>query len=174
MIEASEEVYALIGRISMGMERIHHRITRLISNICSRNEVSSQLEQALTATTSLRQSVNLLEMIYLNLSKNQESRCEFRDIIKKIRTLEEIRNSTIHAIWIPTESDDKFLKWKFTKDKNSGIKFSGDELDFKKLTEVANECFKLEKELIHFLFRDVKRGHSPFNIHNANQSQPTT
>jgi hypothetical protein len=165
MIEASDEVYILLGRISMAMERIHHRVASLISSICGRKGRFPQIEQALTACVSLRQTTDLCEMLFLSLSDNDESKKEFKGLIKRVRDLEQIRNGIVHSIWLPTAVEGEFVKWKFAKDKENGIKFVSDSFDFKEISTVAESCGTLEKDLLFFLIRDFERGGSPFHVH---------
>lgn len=164
MIEVSDEVYILLGRISMGMERIHHQIARLISSICGREKRFVQIEQALIACVSLRQTTDLCEMLYLSLCENEESITEVKDIIKRTRELEQKRNSIVHSVWLPTSNDGEFIKWKFVKDKVKGIRFVDDKFDATEFSDIANSCTVLEKNLIFFVFRDYKRGGSPFHV----------
>lgn len=165
MIEASDEVYRVVGRINLGMERVHHQLSRLISSISGRKGRFSQIEQAITATVSLRQTTDLCEMLYLSLSNNEVGLAEFKALIKKVRELEQKRNSIVHAVWMPAGNEGEFIKWKFVRDKNNGIKFANDRFDEAEFDAVADECMNLEKELLFFVLRDFERGDSPFHVH---------
>jgi hypothetical protein len=117
----------------------------LISSICGREQRFSQIEQALTACVSLRQITDLLEMLYLSLCNNEKRKDEFKSIIKKIRELEQKRNSIVHSVWIKMPNDEEFVKWKFAKDKNKGIKFVDEKFDINAFTSIAEDVFPLRK-----------------------------
>ncbi len=104
-------------------------------------------------------------MLFLSLSGNDESKKEFKGLIKRVRDLEQTRNGIVHSIWLPTAVEGEFVKWKFAKDKENGIKFVSSNLDFKDISAVADSCGTLEKDLIFFVFTDFDRGNSPFHVH---------
>lgn len=164
MIQASDEIYILMGKIGMGMERIHHQLATLVSSISARHARYSELQQALTAVISLRQITDLCEMLYLSLSQSDEGKHEFKELIKQVRDLEQKRNGIVHSVWMPI-GDGEFAKWKFARDKRSGIRFSGENFNVGEFESVATECGNLEKKLIFFVYTDFKRGGSPFHVH---------
>lgn len=164
MIEASDAVYRVVGRINLGMERVHHQLARLISSLTGRKGRFSQIEQAVTAAVSLRQTTDLCEMLYLSLTESEEGAIEFKALLKRVRDLEQKRNGVVHAVWMPAGDEGEFIKWKFTRDKNHGIKFSDDRFDEVRFTKIADDCMSLERDLLIFVFRDHQRGGSPFHV----------
>jgi len=149
----------------MGMERVHHQLARLISSMCCRHGKFSSVEQALTVAISLRQITDLCEMLYLSNCENKESKNEFRDLVKRVRSLEQKRNGVVHSVWMPTGDEGEFIKWKFKKDKQNGVALASEKFDYSEYQTIADQCFELEKELMLYVLKDFKRGGSPFHVH---------
>ena len=162
-IPVDDDFLIEIGRSAHLFHNLHEMVCMALSNICAKPSRHNVVHQCLSAFTSFKTSVGMLEALYRNFSEDDDATKEMEAIIKEIRRLGALRNNVTHSSWLPGGGGD-WIQWKPKKDRDAGVKVKGDVYTVEQLQNLNEEIDKVSNALTSFIFKDNKRGNKVFHV----------
>ena len=147
MMSSANRCLFALGRIIVEMGNLELILSASISSVL---KIEYGLALSIYAGESIETMLKIFESTFAYAIRDEKPNAELRELLKRIRDINEKRNYYIHSIWLLTDRPSPInLKLKRGK-KSIPMKWDMQEVDVSNLEELVHDIAKVHDDLMTF------------------------
>ena len=136
-----------IGHIVVSFALLEMNLQLLVGSLLGEQRIG----QIVTAELSTRALPDLIVSLYLERYGEDDDVASIRQIMKKVRVVEEKRNQIVHSVWGAGDTAEQLTRIKMTAKQKRGFHVAAESYTAESLNEIANEISQTSKEILRLL-----------------------